>query len=99
MIAGNTGIDVYDATRELIEDSEYLPYHYQGIGHGIGVFVHEVPFMGPRGNTVLKEGNVVTIEPGIYIPGWGGVRVEDQILVKEGGNENLIWATHELIEL
>lgn len=99
MIDGNTGADVYYATRALIEDSEYLPYHYQGIGHGIGVFVHEIPFMGPNRPMQLRENNVVTIEPGIYIPGWGGVRVEDQILVGKESNANLVWATHELIEL
>lgn len=99
MVAGNTGKDVYDATYALLKDTDYIPYHYQGIGHGIGVFVHEIPFMGPRSAAVLQENQVVTIEPGIYIPGWGGVRVEDQILVGKDGNENLIWAPHELIEL
>ncbi len=99
MVEGNTGADVYRATATYLENNPYYDYHYQGIGHGIGVFVHELPFMGPRSDAVLKQGNVITIEPGIYIPGWGGIRIEDQILVGKEGNENLVWATHELLEL
>jgi Xaa-Pro aminopeptidase len=99
MLDGKTGIDVYNATLPFIQNTEYFPYHYSGIGHGIGVFVHEIPFMGPRSIYTLKKDMVVTIEPGLYIPGWGGIRIEDQILVGENKNENLIWATHELIEL
>ncbi len=99
MVEGNTGADVYFETAKLLENNPYYDYHYQGIGHGIGVFVHELPFMGPRSTAVLQAGNVITIEPGIYVPGWGGVRIEDQILVGKEGNENLVWATHELIEL
>lgn len=91
--------EVYQATRAIIEDTEYLPYHYPNIGHGIGVFVHEIPFISPAAETVFQPGNIVTIEPGIYIPGWGGVRIEDQILITEHRNENLVTATHELLEL
>ena len=55
--------------------------------------------MGPKSTAVLKENNVLTIEPGIYIPNWGGVRIEDQVLITEDSNELLTNATRELIEL
>ena len=61
--------------------------------------VYEFPFMGPRHDYILHKDHVITIEPGIYIPGWGGVRIENQLLITEDGNENLISATQELIEL
>ena len=76
-----------------------MKYNYTGIGHGIGMFVHEVPFMSPISKNIIKAGNVMTVEPGIYIPGWGGIRIEDQLLITKDGNENLISATKGLIEL
>ena len=99
MKAGVPLRDVYKESIKPIENTEYLPYHYTGIGHGIGLFVHEMPFMSPTSDTVLEAGNVRTIEPGIYIPNWGGVRIEDQILITEDGYENMISTTHDLIEL
>lgn len=99
MKAGVPLREVYEASIRAIRDTEYFPYHYTGIGHGIGLFVHELPFMGPTSEEVLPAGNVRTIEPGLYIPGWGGVRIEDQILITETGYENMIRTTHDLIEL
>lgn len=99
MKAGNTAGDVYEASIQAIKDTEYLPYHYSGIGHGIGLFVHELPFMRPKGTHVFRPGTVTTIEPGLYIPGWGGVRIEDQILITADGNENMVSVPHDLIEL
>lgn len=96
---GVTGTECYEASLKAIKDTEYLNYNYGGIGHGVGLFVHELPFIGSNSKDVLQEGNIMTVEPGIYIPGWGGVRVEDQGLVTAKGYENLISATHELIEL
>lgn len=97
--AGATGREAYEASIRAIKGTEYFDYHYTGIGHGIGMFVHEVPFMGPASSVVFEAGNVITVEPGIYIPGWGGVRIEDEVLITETGCENLISATKELIEL
>lgn len=96
---GVTGTQCYEASLKAIQDTEYLKYNYTGIGHGVGLFVHELPFIGSNCPAVLQEGNIMTVEPGIYIPGWGGVRIEDQGLVTAKGYENLISATHELIEL
>ena len=99
MKAGATGAQVYEASTKAIKGTEYFDYHYTGIGHGIGMFVHEIPFMGPASKAVFEPGNIITVEPGIYIPGWGGIRIEDEVLITEDGCENLISATKELIEL
>ncbi len=99
MKAGAKSKDVYEASVKAIKDTEYFQYHYNSIGHGIGMFVHEIPFMGANSQDVLVENNVTTIEPGIYIPDWGGVRIEDQVLITESGYENLITAPKQLIEL
>lgn len=99
MFAGACGKDIYKASVEAIKDTEYFQYHYDSIGHGIGLFVHEIPFIGSRRQDILTENNVVTIEPGIYIPGWGGVRIEDQILITKEGKEFLTNSPRELIEL
>ncbi|MDY2661707.1 MAG: Xaa-Pro peptidase family protein [Bariatricus massiliensis] len=99
MRPGATGLEAYEASLKAIKGTEYEKYNYGGIGHGIGVFVHEIPFMGSNSTAVLEEGNIVTVEPGIYIPGWGGVRIEDQVLITKDGIENLITARKELIEL
>lgn len=96
---GASASEAYARGAKVIEGTEYFPYHYTGVGHGVGVFVHEVPFMGPNSKEVIRENNVITVEPGIYIPGWGGCRIEDQVLITKDGIENLISATKELIEL
>lgn len=99
MRAGASLKRVYEASIACIKDTEYFQYHYTGIGHGIGMFVHEIPFISPKSDTVFQAGNVQTIEPGLYIPGWGGVRIEDQVLITENGYENMISVPHDLIEL
>jgi Xaa-Pro aminopeptidase len=96
---GVSAADAYSESTKVIEGTEYFPYHYTGIGHGVGMFVHEVPFMGPKSGDMVRENNVMTVEPGIYIPGWGGIRIEDQGLIRKDGFENLISAPKELIEL
>lgn len=99
MRAGASLKKVYEASIRCIKDTKYFPYHYTGIGHGIGMFVHEIPFISPKAETFFEAGNVQTIEPGLYIPGWGGVRIEDQVLITENGYENMISVPHDLIEL
>lgn len=99
MRAGTSAVEVYKASIRAIEGTEYMQYHYPNIGHGIGMFVHEIPFVSPSSTAVLQENNVRTIEPGLYIPGWGGVRIEDQVLITQEGCENMVSTTHDLIEL
>ena len=69
--------------REIIKDSGYGSYFGHGLGHGVGIAVHEAPRLAPKQTTMLKEGMVVTVEPGIYIPGLGGVRLEETIVVEK----------------
>ena len=72
------------AAREAIDKSD-LPVHSHGTGHGFGLQIHESPFLKPDGKGKLKAGQVITIEPGIYMPGKLGVRIEDDILVTKTG--------------
>lgn len=97
--AGVTGKDIYIASLGPLKDTPYMGYQYNNIGHGIGLFVHEGPFSSEQDLTPFPVGNVRTIEPGIYIPNWGGVRIEDQLLITEDGYENMVRFTHDLIEL
>jgi len=97
--AGITGKEIYLASLNAIKHTPYMGYQYNNVGHGIGLFVHEGPFCSEQDEAPIPAGNVRTIEPGIYIPNWGGVRIEDQLLVTEDGYENMVRFTHDLIEL
>jgi len=86
------------AAREVISRAGYGKYFGHGTGHGLGLAVHEEPRISPKGIGVAEEGMVFTIEPGIYIPGWGGVRLEDVVLVKGRGCEKLTMLPKGLTE-
>jgi Xaa-Pro aminopeptidase len=81
--------DIDRIARDIIADAGFGRYFGHGLGHGLGLDVHENPRLGVSSETVLKPGMVVTVEPGIYLPGWGGVRIEDDVLVTRSGHEVL----------
>jgi Xaa-Pro aminopeptidase len=85
--------------REIIMKSGFGDNFGHGLGHGIGMIVHDHPTLNPRSTDTLREGMVVTIEPGIYIPNWGGVRIEDNVLITASGGQVLSKSPKELLEL
>lgn len=87
--AGVTGHDVDAAARGVIEEAGYGAYFRHRTGHGLGLDVHELPNMAPNDSMILTPGMVFTVEPGVYVPGVGGVRIEDDVLITEDGCESL----------
>ena len=87
--AGARCCDVDKAARDIIVEAGYGPYFGHSLGHGVGLAVHEQPRLSSRSNKKLKAGMIVTVEPGIYIPDWGGIRLENMLVVREDGGENL----------
>lgn len=85
--------------RSVINDSGYGKYFTHSTGHGVGVEIHEYPNLSPASDSILQVGNIVTVEPGIYIPEKFGVRIEDMALITENGCRNLTNANKELIIL
>ena len=82
--SGITGGEADAIARKIIDDAGYADYFGHSLGHGLGLEVHEEPNVGPRGATPLEDGMPFTIEPGIYLPGWGGVRIEDVVVLENG---------------
>lgn len=94
---GITGKEADKAARDIIEAAGYGKNFGHGLGHGVGVEIHEAPNLSPRSAHTLKEGHVVTVEPGIYLPGEFGVRIEDMALITKDGSINLTSCPKELI--
>lgn len=96
---GMTGIEADAVARDYLTSKGYGEAFGHSTGHGIGLEVHEGPGLSFRSDTVLVPNMTVTIEPGVYLPGIGGVRIEDDILITETGNERLTHSTKQLIIL
>ena len=79
---GMTGSDVDKLARDVIKNAGYGEYFGHGLGHGVGIDVHEMPGVSPRSTAVLTPGMVFSIEPGVYVPGLGGVRIEDLVTIE-----------------
>jgi Xaa-Pro aminopeptidase len=97
--AGIVAKNLDKKVRDIISKAGYGKYFGHGLGHGLGTVVHDTPFVSTISDTILKSNMVVTIEPGIYIPQWGGVRIEDDVVIKKNKSVILNKAPKELIEL
>ena len=95
--AGVIGRDVHEVAARVIEEAGYGEYFGHGLGHGVGIQIHENPNFNRRWDRPVPEGSVVTIEPGIYLPGRFGIRLEDFGLVTADGYEPFTRSTHELV--
>jgi len=93
---GRKAMELDAIARSWIKEAGYGDYFGHGTGHGVGLAVHENPVIGPESKDILEEGMVFTVEPGIYIPGWGGVRIEDMVLVTENACEVLTGLSKEI---
>lgn len=96
--AGSKTMKADSVARSFLQTKTKFGFGH-GLGHGVGINVHELPKLGPKTNDRFQEGNIITIEPGVYIPGWGGVRIEDMYLVGEQGSTLLTKAPKKLSEI
>jgi Xaa-Pro aminopeptidase len=97
--AGMAGRDIDAIARESLGRAGLAEHFGHGLGHGVGLAVHELPSLNARFRDPVRAGAVVTIEPGVYMPGFGGVRIEDLVVVEDGGVRLLSHAPKHLIEL
>jgi Xaa-Pro aminopeptidase len=95
--AGVEGIDADAAARDVIEGTDFNGLFGHGLGHGLGLDVHESPRLSTESDDTLEAGNIVTVEPGVYLPGRFGIRIEDDVIVTADGCENPVRFTKELV--
>jgi Xaa-Pro aminopeptidase len=96
---GVPGKAVDKVARDIITEAGFGSFFGHGLGHGVGLQIHESPSAGVRGETILEPGMIVTVEPGIYIPDFGGVRIEDMVVVTADGYRNFNHADKSLVAL
>lgn len=97
--AGQNAGEIHQAVAKLIKAAGYDGYFNHGLGHGMGIEIHEEPYENATSKSILESGMVVTVEPGIYIPGVGGVRIEDDFLITKNGSQRLTSSPRELITI
>ncbi|ATZ17173.1 Xaa-Pro dipeptidase [Williamsoniiplasma luminosum] len=97
--AGQNAGDIHRAVWKYIDEQGYGQYFDHGLGHGLGIEIHEEPYESSLSQTILQPGMTITVEPGIYIPGIGGVRIEDDLIVTENGYEMLTTSPRKLIKV
>jgi Xaa-Pro dipeptidase len=88
--------EVDRAARRVVEDAGFGPHYTHGLGHGVGLVIHEAPMIGPRATGTMVADMAITAEPGIYLTGQGGVRIEDTLVVTDAGPRALTPAPRDL---
>lgn len=99
LVAGTPVADTWRAAVDVLDAAGWREAFTTGLGHGVGLVIHEDPFLGPSHPGTLDRRTAVTMEPGIYLPGRGGVRIEDTVIVTEGRPEVLTTMTRDLLEI
>ena len=97
--AGQSANMIDAVAREYFKDNGYDSCFGHGLGHGVGLEVHELPTLSPKSSGFLEEGMVVTVEPGLYFEGWGGVRIEDLVVVRKNGPQILTTAPKKQLRI
>lgn len=97
--AGVTGKEIHAVAQNVFQDAGYGPFFGHGLGHSVGLEIHEEPRFSPKAEEIIQENMVITVEPGLYLSNWGGVRIEDLVVVKKDGCINLTHSPKELIIL
>lgn len=97
--AGASGKEIDAKVRECLHKHDLDKYFQHGLGHGVGLEIHEGPRLSPLSDSILEENMVVTVEPGVYIPAWGGIRIEDTVIVKKDACEIITHSNKDLLIL